>query len=529
MSFALSFGSAGRTGIMRPYERRSTPGPFKQFLFYSALIGVAAFYGLLCSVLPFAALVIPLVPLLIMSAMVLWLLPSVDTVDHSRMATFLLWYAALNAMWPNYVAVNLPGLPWITPSRFALFGLTLVFLYIYSVSNAVRTTLQTILATTPAIKWAFWIFWICTTVSIVFSKAISESVTKYANNQIYWTMIFMVSCLLAYDYRNIGKINKILQMLVLGAIVTSVFSLFEYHYERIVWLDYLPGILKPSAEQFERLGVSNARAYTDAYRVTGNLGNPLYYAEALAISLPFVLDQMVRQKGTMRFGLMLAGFMLVSVAIYFTGSRTGMVGLLLTPVLYILASALRWRRRQPTSLVATSLLFAYPMFVVLLGLLVVFWRRLHVLVIGGGQHQASSDARATQWAMGIPKFTGYPFGHGPGQSGTVLGFFNPGRDNLTVDSYYLTLLLDYGFIGFLAFMMFFLSSAAHAVRYYFKANDEQQLILLPIGVAIVNFVVIKAVASTEVLMPVTIMLAGFAIGIAAHIIKNGAGPAPGRA
>lgn len=529
MSFAPSFGPADRAGILRPYERRSAPGPFKQFLFYSALIGVAAFYGLLCSVLPMAALVIPLVPLLIMSALVLWLLPSVDTVDYSRLATFLLWYVALNAMWPSYSALNLPGLPWITPSRLALFGLTLIFLYTYSVSSAVRTTLQTILATTPVIKWSFWIFWICTTVSVVFSKALGESVTKYANNQIYWTMMFVVSCLLAYDYKNIGKINNILKMLVLGAIVTSLFSLVEFHNSRILWLDYLPSFLRPSAEQFERLGTSNARAFTDAYRVTGNLGNPLYYAEALAISLPFVLDQLVRQKGAMRFGLMLAGFMAVTTAIYLTGSRAGMVGLLLAPVLYILAAALHWRRREPTSLAAAAILFAYPMFVGLLGLLVVFWRRLHVLVIGGGQHQASSDARSTQWAMGMPRFTTHPLGHGPGQSGSVLGFFNPGRDNLTVDSYYLTLLLDYGFIGFLAFMMFFLSTAAHAVRYYFKANDEQHLILLPIGVAIVNFVVIKAVASTEALMPVVIMLAGFAIGISAHIIKNGAGPAPGRA
>ena len=529
MSFASSLAPSGRTGIMQPYERRPAPGRFKQFLFYSALIGVAAFYGLMCSVLPFAALVIPLVPLLILSALVLWLLPSVDTVDYSRLATFLFWFAACNAMWPNYVAVNLPGLPWITPSRFALFGLTLMFLYTFSVSNSLRMTLQTIWATSPIIKWSFLIFWICTTAAIVFSKEVGETITKYANNQIYWTLIFMVSCLLAYDYGNIRRINNILRILVLGTIVTALFSLVEYHDQRIIWLDHLPAFLKPDQAMLEKIGTFTARAGTDVYRVTGNLGNALYYAEALAVSLPFLIDLLVRQKGAIQFTLLLAGFMVVAVAIYLTGSRAGMVGLLLAPVLYTLGAALRWRRRHPSSLAATAILFAYPMFVGLLAALVVFWRRLHVLVLGGGQHQASTEARSTQWAMGIPKFMSHPFGHGSGQSGDVLGYFNPGQDNTTVDSYYLTLLLDYGFIGFLAFMMFFLSTSAHAARYYFKTDDEQQFILLPIAVAIFNFVVIKAVASTESSMPIIVMLAGFAIGIAAHIIKTGASPAPGRA
>lgn len=529
MASSFNLAQTANAGIMRPYERRRVPGPIKKLLLYSALIGVAAFYGLLCSILPFSALVVPLVPILILAALILWLLPSIENVDYAPVMVFLLWYAGLTAMWPTYVAVNLPGLPWITPTRFALFGMSLVFIYAYSVSNAARSTFQTVLATSPVIKWAVFIFWVSTTVAIVFSANLADSLTKYANNQIYWTLLFIVSCVLAYDAKYHRSINNIARLLVLGAIVTSLFSLFEFRSERIIWLDYLPSFLKPDPELFERLNMSNSRPGTDTYRVTGNFGNALYYAEALAIVLPFMIDILVRQKGTIRFLLMLAGLAFVAVVIYLTGSRSGMVGLLLSPMLYMLGSALRWRQRQPRSLGAAALLFSYPMAVMLLGLLVVFWRRLHVLVIGGGQHQSSTDARATQWNTGFPKFLSHPFGHGPGQSGSALGFYNPGRDNFTVDSYYLTLLMDYGFIGFLAFMMLFLSISAHSARFYFKAEDERQLILLPIAISILNFVIIKAVASTESSMPVVIMLAGFAMGITAHIIKNGAGPAPGRA
>ncbi len=520
MQTAQSFGTAGGAGIMRPYERRTAPGPFKRLLFYTALIGIAAFYGLMCSVLPMAALVIPLVPILLLIALGLWLLPSVDTVDYRRIAGFLFWYVGLNAIWPSYIAVDVPGLPWITPMRFALFGMAALFAYTYSVSTELRASLGKIIDTVPVIKWSFWIFWACTTIAIVFSNAKGESFTKYINNQIYWTMMFLIAVLLAHDQQNIKKINNIIKFMVFGAIVSSVFAILEFRAERVIWLDHLPSFLKPNFDLFDKLEVSNARAGTDIYRVTGHLGNALYFAEFLAVILPFHIDQLLRAKGFWRKSLLFVGLIAVSLAIYFTGSRAGMVGLLLSPVLYVLLAALRWRRREPSSLGAAAVLYAYPMMIALLAALVVFWRRLHVLVIGGGQHQASSDARNIQWAKGQGIIAGHPLGHGAGQSGSVLGFYNPGHDNFTVDSYYLTLLLDYGYIGFLAFMMFFMTSAAHAARFYFRTRDDDQLILLPIAVAIVNFVVIKAVASTESSMPIVIMLAGFAVGMAAQIMKS---------
>jgi hypothetical protein len=520
MQRTLSYGIPGAAGIMRPYERRSDPGPVKKLLFYGVLILVAAFYGLLCSVLPLQALVVPLVPILLLAALALWLLPSVDTVDYGRIIGFMFWYAGLNAIWPSYIAVDVPGLPWITPMRFALFGMAALFAYTFSVSTSVRSTLRSITDTAPVIKWSFWIFWISSTVTIAFSQAQSETLTKYFNNQIYWTIMFLVAALIGFDKKSINKINNIIKIMVFGAIISSILSILEFRVERVIWLDHLPGFLKPNSDIFGKLDVSNARAGTDAYRVTGHLGNALYFAEFLAILLPFNIDELVRGRGFLRKSALFLGLVAVVVAIYLTGSRAGMVGLLLSPALYTLLATLRWRRRQPSSLAAAAILFAYPMMIGLVAALVVFWRRLHVLVIGGGQHQASNEARNLQWAKGDAILAAQPFGHGAGQSGIVLGFYNPGHDNYTVDSYYLSVLIDYGAIGFLAFMTFFATSAAHAGRFYFRADDDKKLILLPIAVTIVNFLVIKAVASTESSMPIVIMMAGFSLGLAAQIMKS---------
>ena len=75
-------------------------------------------------------------------------------------------------------------------------------------------------------------------------------------------------------------------------------------------------------------------------------------------------------------------------------------------------------------------------------------------------------------------------------------------------------------LGFIAFMMFFATSAFHAGRFYFRTDDENQLILLPIAMAIIKFLAVKAVASTESSMPIVIMLVGFSFGMAARIMKS---------
>jgi O-antigen ligase len=185
-----------------------------------------------------------------------------------------------------------------------------------------------------------------------------------------------------------------------------------------------------------------------------------------------------------------------------------------------------WRVRQqrPNSLAASAVIFAYPMLAALVASLVVFWRRLHVLIIGGGQQQASTDARGTQWAMGWPKIISHPFGHGAGNSGEVLGFFNPGADSPTVDSYFLTLLLDYGFIGLASFLVMMFLAIWYGFRAYNRAKDEHMLMLAPLTIALFNFTVIKAVSSTEGSLPIVFVIMGCVVGLTAIQQRQGLVP-----
>jgi len=299
-------------------------------------------------------------------------------------------------------------------------------------------------------------------------------------------------------------------------IIVALFSIPEFRTGAPIWINRLPAFLRIDTALIDQLGSSNARAGTSLNRVRGTFTGALYYAEYLAIAFPFVLHFMVRSKRFYEFALLAAGVVVVATSMVLTSSRAAMLALLLTLVTYGFMVAWRLNRQRPDSIAASAGLFAYPVLAVVLASLVVFWRRLHVMIIGGGQHAASTETRGVQWEMGIPKVLSHPFGHGVARSGLELGYYNPGSENPTVDSYYLTLLLDYGPLGLLLFMALFAVLIWMGFRAHNRAKTEEMLLTAPITVALFNFIVIKAVASAEINLPVVFILMGCLIGLIAR-------------
>ncbi|MFZ4746164.1 MAG: O-antigen ligase family protein [Sphingomonas sp.] len=496
--------------ILKPYERRREPGIFSRIFLGGSLLFLAAFYGLMCGVLPMQVLAVPAVPILIMFGMILWLLPDVEVVKEDLIGSAMVWYVGLNALWPGYVAIDAPGLPWITPTRIAVFGLLAVAMLNYATSAQLRQRIRESLNTLPFANKMFWLFWILTSVSIFMSPQVFVSVSKYANNQIFWTMMFALSAWLSWRE---GFVLRYCRVLAWTIILVSLLSLYEYRVSSVFWLPWLPSFLKADPAVFAKLAETGARTGTDVYRTRGTFGAALYFAEYLSLTFPFVLHALVRTKRLGDTLLLAAGTFAVMAAIFCTGSRAAMASLILTFLTYGFIAAWRIRLQRPESIAASAALFAYPAFAVVLSLLVVFWRRLHVMVIGGGQHQGSNESRAQQWAMGWPKIGSHPMGYGPSRGSEALGFFNPGSETPTVDSYFLTLLLDYGVLGCVAWVTFFGLVIWAAFTTYKRARTEEMLMLAPMTAALVNFVVVKTASSTEGNLPIAFIILGSIFGL----------------
>jgi hypothetical protein len=518
--------------VLKPYERRREVTGFGKFMLFAGIIFVAAFYGLMCAVLPMSLLAIPAVPLLIIIALILWLLPDIGKVRVDSAETLILWFLGLNIVWPNYVAFDLPGLPWITPTRIVVFSLLAVIVFGLATSSEFRRRINEVTGSEKSIRTLFWAFWLMTTISLAFSAQLSFSINKYANNQIFWTMMFPVA---AYFAVRKGFVDKVATIVVFSLFVVMMLGLYEYKIQKVFWIDQLPFFLRVDPEFLERVAKSQSRAGTDVYRVRGTMATSLYFAEFLAMVFPLALHFMLRSRGFIRTALLAAGVAGTIVVMYLTNARSAMVGLLLTLLIYPLFAAWRRRSLSPRSIGATSTLAMYPFGVIVVALLVVFWRRAHVMVLGGGQHQASSDARNAQWVMGMPKIFKLPLGHGAGTSGEILGYMN-GAGELTVDTYYLSVMLDFGLLALPVFVLMFGLPIWFGFKSHTKATTQEATLVAPLAIGLFNFVVIKSVLSSEANMPLAFIMLGCILGLLwrqkqeeAGIAVPGAGAAPANA
>jgi O-antigen ligase len=82
-------------------------------------------------------------------------------------------------------------------------------------------------------------------------------------------------------------------------------------------------------------------------------------------------------------------------------------------------------------------------FAVVIGL-IIFWKRAHNMVLGGGDAAASNNGRYEQWVAGIPLIKSNPItGHGFIQGGYLI--------SNSIDSYILSLVLETGIPGLVFF------------------------------------------------------------------------------
>jgi len=499
--------------IMKPYTGQR-PGLFTRFSLVVGLVFLSVLYGFLCAILPFRLLVVPLVPIVFMALLILWLLPDIGGVRDEFVSKYFLLFVGINALWPPVAALNLPGIPVVSPTRVALFAALIVFAVNFSTSSQMRSQVVEAMNAQPLLRKLFWLFWTTTVIALPLSAVGSFAILRWLNSQVYWTMVLAASAWLATRK---GFALNVAQALAWTLIITSVIGINEFRMEEMGWPEFLPPWLRADEAMYAKLFEPSYRPYTDNYRVRGILGNALYTAEYMAIAFPFVIYALTRAKRPLYMLLLAAGTLATMMTMYFTGSRSAMVGIVITFAIYPLLEALRARRQRPTSLFANTVMYAYPFFAGILAAVILFWRRAHVAVLGGGQHEGSNDARTVQWEMGWPKIISHPFGQGSGSSGEVLGYFTPGGVMPTVDSYFLTLLLEYGFLGLAFFFALFALAIWGAARAYIYARDEESLLLAPLAIAFTNFLVIKSAASTESSFPIVFMLLGVSFVLVARV------------
>ena len=517
---ALKLGRSAWTMIFRrrvyapivpPYVNvRDTRKQWAKFLILPVLGLFCIVYGFFYA-LTAPYLTVPfLFPTVALSIFAIWALPDLRTVPFTFVRMAFSAMIVVLILWPNYLAIALPGLPWITLLRMASIPMAVAFLVCLSVSEAFRARLMETLNAIPFIWKALIALVVMEFITFPFSKQPMDSLNKSVILQVTWTSVFLIS---VYMFRIPGRITRYLALVAFLAIPIGILTFLEFASQRVLWEGYIPDFLK--IDEAAGFIVAEFRAGINEYRAKATFTTALGLAEFMALVTPLFLHYAITARTIVAKAAAIVAIAGIYVVVDQSGSRLGLVGMLVSGLAFLLFWAVQRRRRLPSDLISATVLFAYPFFfaVVLLASFTVSF--VNQAVWGGHESASSNEARMTQLKMAVPKLLTNPIGHGTGMSGESLGY--AAGQFVTVDNYYITIAMDYGVVGLIAHFGMFYVAIAYALRYGLLyapfSKDKEAGMLIPLGVCLTVFVVIKMVFSQPDNHPIAFMMLGMVVAL----------------
>jgi hypothetical protein len=431
--------------VLAEYARPLSPWAARRrkALLLVAIACIGVIYGSLFAVLPQQFVLLLIIPLGLLALVVIWALPEQGVVPRAAvrlMEGLFYCYLVAAVLWPFYLGIAIKGLPALDMRRLFSVPMLLMLLICVSISSDFRDRLKAIFAKSPIMLKMFLGFVAIQTVATLLSPI---SLDKFGRQQIEWTAVFFVA---VYMMSKPGRMARWSAVIVLMAAALGVIGLLENEQQQILWINHIPEYLKMDPRNFEQFAASTFR--DGVYRVRGTFSVSLSLAEYLAVVMPFLIHIFMISRNLILRGACLVAHVLIIAVIVLTQSRMGVLGAMVAHAAYVLVwSVHRWRT-QRTSLLGPAFTLAYPAGVVLMIAAILWVPAVHHRVLGGGTHQFSDIGRKAQLAQSLPLIAKSPvFGYGPSQGVMELGYVGP-DGLLTIDSYMLSIALDYGLIGF---------------------------------------------------------------------------------
>lgn len=516
---SLAFLTTAPTPVLAPYKRQRSPWQrFVRYgLFLSMCIALGLMNGFMFVLLPPQLFLFYVLPLAALLLLVIWALPDVEHVPLKWLSRLLLIYLGVTMLWPTYLAVHISGLPWISVQRLAVVPLALAFVTFYSISAAFRGELREVFrhAQWPlrlVLLFTLWQF-----LTIFWANNPPYAISQTLRFWVQTTICFFVA---AWMFVSVERGRSFVRLLVGAGMILAVIAPLEWLNQGVLWINHIPSFLQVEQDSLVTRFVQGS-ARDGRYRAVGIYSVSLSLAEILALVTPFVIHRLMKARGIWVIALWGLADLALLGAIETTQSRLGTLGWIVAHAVYGCLWAFRRWRQQRTDLVAPAVSLLYPLGAVVFFIGMFTVPAIRNRTIGGGSTGASDQSRLEQFAQMWPKVGANPFGHGGGSSGQVLGYFDPGG-LLTVDSYVITLLLDYGVIGFGAFAALLVYLAVKMIQVAWSARDGDDLeMALPLACAFLVMIEVRMVLSQQDNHAILFTLMGFGVAILARARRGG--------
>jgi hypothetical protein len=505
--------------VLQPYKRtHSLKGSILRILGAPALALLCLVYGFFFALTAPTFIVAFVVPLVVLTALIIWALPHQRTAPTLPIEFLFPSFFVALILWPNYLAVSLPGLPWITLLRIIGLPMAGLLLISLSVSPPFR---KRVAESVSAVKllWIFMCgFMLVQIVTTVISTAPAASAQLVFNHSIYWIAVFVIACVLFRDTRYVERYWGLLCLL---AVPIAALVAIETRGQHIPWAAHIPAFLRIPDPSVQLTLAPSFRPGINLYRAKGTFSTPLGLAEYLSLLTPFFLHFGFWSKNK---AVKIAAFAMIPIlflTIRMTDARLGLVGMLVSLLGYgLLWSIVRWRS-HPRDIFAAATVYAYPaVFVAGVGL-VFASHRINLMVFGDGAQASSTEARKTQLGMAISQLVRAPWGHGTGQCGPAMGYSE--GSFITIDNYFITVALDYGILGLIFWYGIFIIAMVEAARYSISSKYAGRLearLLAPLAVTLAAFLVIKWVHGQDDNHSMLFMMVGM-VSALIYKLRNG--------
>jgi O-antigen ligase len=458
-----------------------------------------------------------LAPIAVLGALSIWALPDARAPAGPIEPLYFAFFAAL-FMWPNYLAFSFPGLPWITLTRLIALPLAVVTLASVSMSASFRSGFANLRGPASPVCKMLIVLIAIEFITLPLSQYVRFSIVRFINAQFDWTLMFFVSC---YVFGKPGRALLWVYLLLGITLFLCLIGILENRVGHVLWLGHIPSFLKISAPDVRATlagGFRNGR-----YRVQAIFSTSLEFSQYLALASPFVLHLATASSRVWLRAVAAATLSLLVYVTLVTGARLGVIGIFIAFLAYLLLWAMLKWRREKTSLVGPAVALAYPAIFALAVAATFVSHRLGAIVWGNGPQDASNAGRQEEWHLAGPKILSNPFGHGIGTGAAVVNYHQP-DGLLTIDSYYLSTILEFGVIGFLMYYGSILYSIYLCARGLERAEDKEDYLLIPLASSLAAFMFTSSVLSETETHPIVFML----LGMTAALVYRRSGAASRR-
>ena len=426
----------------------------------------------------------------IAAVVLLWVMPDLPLVWPSLIRKTFLVMLIADLCVPNYYAVQFGGLPWISARRLATFALIAPFLIAIAASSDARRRIAERVSASSLIVICVAGYLFMAVLSLFTSPTPSESMTALVDALLSWYVPFFA---MIYIVRDNDDAVFILKIICCCAVFITAMGLLEFFEHRNVFVDIFPhGMLQQLIENNPNLALllpgDTHHFRNGLYRAELAFVTPLSFGEFEIIVIPIGLFFALYRRTSFEKSLGWATVFGGILGIFASGSRGGYIGVLFSVAVFVAIFSIRKGVDNKASLAPAIVgLTGAVSFTFLMGL-ILFWRRAHNIVLGGGDAAASNQGRYEQWVAGIPLIRSNPItGHGFVAGGYVI--------HSSIDSYVLSLLLETGIPGLVFFVGLTLLPIWYGLRNFIADMSETGAVAGALACSFIAFALNRLVLS----------------------------------